>query len=85
MEEVLVEGRSKQSDHDVTGRTRSNKIVNFPGDMNLVGKLVPVKIIKAYAHSLRGEMASPLTSPSPQWGEGKGEEAPHPHSELQNF
>jgi len=65
----------------VTGRTRSNKIVNFPGDMNLVGKLIPVKIIKAYAHSLRGEMASP----SPQWGEGEGERAPHPHSELQNF
>jgi tRNA-2-methylthio-N6-dimethylallyladenosine synthase len=59
-EEVLVEGRSKQSDRDVTGRTRSNKIVNFPGDMNLVGKLVPVKIMKAYAHSLRGEMASPI-------------------------
>ena len=58
-QEVLVEGRSKQSDQDVTGRTRSNKIVNFPGDMNLVGKLVPVKIMKAFAHSLRGEMTSP--------------------------
>ncbi len=59
VEEVLVEGRSKQSDRDVTGRTRSNKIVNFPGDMNLVGKLVPVKITKAYAHSLRGEIDPP--------------------------
>ena len=55
VEEVLVEGRSKQSERDVTGRTRSNKIVNFEGDMNLVGKLVPVQIIKAYPHSLRGE------------------------------
>ena len=27
--EVLVEGRSKQSDQDVTGRTRSNKAVNL--------------------------------------------------------
>jgi tRNA-2-methylthio-N6-dimethylallyladenosine synthase len=61
LEEVLVEGRSKQSDRDVTGRTRSNKIVNFPGDMILVGKLVPVKITKAYAHSLRGETTFPLT------------------------
>ena len=59
MEEVLVEGRSKQSDRDVTGRTRSNKIVNFPGDMNLAGKLVSVKILKAYPHSLRGEVVLP--------------------------
>jgi tRNA-2-methylthio-N6-dimethylallyladenosine synthase len=56
VEEVLVEGVSKQSGRDVTGRTRSNKIVNFPGDMNLVGKLVSVKILKAYPHSLRGGM-----------------------------
>ncbi|MCJ7748716.1 MAG: tRNA (N6-isopentenyl adenosine(37)-C2)-methylthiotransferase MiaB [Desulfobacterales bacterium] len=55
-EEVLVEGRSKQSDQDVTGRTRSNKIVNFEGDLRLVAKLVPVHITKAYAHSVRGEI-----------------------------
>jgi tRNA-2-methylthio-N6-dimethylallyladenosine synthase len=60
VEGVLIEGRSKQSDRDVTGRTRSNKIVNLPGNMNLVGKLVPVKIMKAYAHSLRGEMTSSI-------------------------
>ncbi len=57
-EEVLVEGRSKQSDQNVTGRTRSNKIVNFEGNLDLVGKLVPVKILKAYPHSLRGEIQS---------------------------
>jgi tRNA-2-methylthio-N6-dimethylallyladenosine synthase len=57
-EEVLVEGRSKQSARDVTGRTRSNKIVNFEGDLGLVGKLVRVRIAKAYPHSLRGEIAS---------------------------
>jgi len=58
VEEVLVEGRSKQSDQDVTGRTRSNKIVNFEGDLSLVGKLAPVRITRAYAHSLRGEIVS---------------------------
>ncbi|MGQ9646805.1 MAG: tRNA (N6-isopentenyl adenosine(37)-C2)-methylthiotransferase MiaB [Thermodesulfobacteriota bacterium] len=56
VEEVLVEGVSKQSDRDMTGRARSNKIVNFPAGLNTVGKLVPVKIIKAYPHSLRGEI-----------------------------
>jgi tRNA-2-methylthio-N6-dimethylallyladenosine synthase len=58
VEEVLVEGRSKQSDQDVTGRTRSNKIVNFRGDLDSVGKLFPVQITKAFAHSLRGEIIS---------------------------
>jgi tRNA-2-methylthio-N6-dimethylallyladenosine synthase len=54
LEEVLVEGRSKQSLQDLTGRTRSNKIVNFEGDLSMVGKLVSVGITKAYPHSLRG-------------------------------
>jgi tRNA-2-methylthio-N6-dimethylallyladenosine synthase len=58
VEEVLVEGLSKQSTQDVTGRTRSNKIVNFKGDLSLVGMLVPVKIVKGFAHSLRGEITS---------------------------
>jgi tRNA-2-methylthio-N6-dimethylallyladenosine synthase len=54
--EVLIEGRSKQSERDVTGRTRSNKIVNFKGDLDWVGHLVQVHITKAYPHSLRGEI-----------------------------
>ena len=67
VEEVLVEGRSKQGDQDVTGRTRSNKIVNFEGDLRLVGKLVPVRITKAYPHSLRGEMLGSGFASSPQY------------------
>jgi tRNA-2-methylthio-N6-dimethylallyladenosine synthase len=54
-QEVLVEGRSKQGDRDVTGRTRSNKIVNVQGDLNLAGSFIPVRIVKAFPHSLRGE------------------------------
>jgi tRNA-2-methylthio-N6-dimethylallyladenosine synthase len=64
VEEVLVEGRSKQSAQDVTGRTRSNKIINFEGDLSLTGKLVCVRITKAYAHSLRGEITSDIENPS---------------------
>jgi tRNA-2-methylthio-N6-dimethylallyladenosine synthase len=56
VEEVLVEGRSKQSDQDVTGRTRSNKVVNFEGNLELVGQLVPIRITKVYPHSLWGEI-----------------------------
>ncbi len=57
VEEILVEGQSKQSDRDVTGRTRSNKIVNVEGDIELLtGVLAKVSITKAFPHSLRGEI-----------------------------
>jgi tRNA-2-methylthio-N6-dimethylallyladenosine synthase len=65
VEEVLVEGRSKQSHQDVTGRTRSNKIVNFEGDLSLVGKLVAVRITKAYPHSFRGAILNSEFASSP--------------------
>ncbi len=56
VKDVLIEGISKNSNADITGRTRSNKIVNLPGHADLSGKTVHVKIIEAYMHSLRGEM-----------------------------
>jgi tRNA-2-methylthio-N6-dimethylallyladenosine synthase len=55
-QQLLVEGESKNSAKDLTGRTRSWKIVNFKGKPSLAGKLVDVKISKAYLHSLRGEI-----------------------------
>jgi len=54
--EVLVEGQSKNSTDELSGRTRTGKIVNFRGDPGLVYKLVEVDIIKGYANSLRGEL-----------------------------
>jgi tRNA-2-methylthio-N6-dimethylallyladenosine synthase len=56
IEYILVEGISKKCPDDIMGRTRSNKIVNFRGRVNLIGKTVPVKITKTYLHSLRGEL-----------------------------
>lgn len=56
IEQVLVEGFSKNCRKDVMGRTSSNKIVNFAGHGDLVGMIVPVRIKEAYLHSLRGEM-----------------------------
>ncbi len=55
-QELLVEGKSKNSENDLMGRTSSWKIVNFKGEPELMGKLVNVKISKAYLHSLRGEI-----------------------------
>jgi len=54
VEEVLVEGMSKGSPDELTGRTSCNRIVNFPGSIELTGRLVPVKIEKAYLNSMRG-------------------------------
>ena len=56
--EVLVEGRSKNSPDELSGRTRTGKIVNFTGDAGMVYKLVEVNIIKGYANSLRGHIQS---------------------------
>jgi len=54
LQEVLVEGRSKNSGQDMTGRTRSWRIVNFKGGPELIGKRVFVEITRGYLHSLRG-------------------------------
>lgn len=57
--EVLVETTSKNSEEELSGRTRTNKIVNFKGTKNLINKLVEVDIIKGYANSLKGENPNP--------------------------
>lgn len=55
-EEILVEGRSKRGSGMLQGRTRTNRVVNFYGGEDLVGKLVCVRIKKAYQNSLFGEL-----------------------------
>ncbi|SFM67766.1 tRNA (N6-isopentenyl adenosine(37)-C2)-methylthiotransferase MiaB [Thermodesulforhabdus norvegica] len=54
--EVLVEGRSKAGGTQLTGRTPHGRIVNFDGPEELVGKIVAVRIVEGYAHSLKGEL-----------------------------
>jgi tRNA-2-methylthio-N6-dimethylallyladenosine synthase len=54
-QEILVDSVSKNSNGDLSGRTRSNKIVNFKGDLSLLGKTITIRIKRAYLHSLRGE------------------------------
>ncbi|MBD7911531.1 tRNA (N6-isopentenyl adenosine(37)-C2)-methylthiotransferase MiaB [Clostridium sp. Sa3CVN1] len=54
--EVLVEGPSKNDETKLMGRTRNGKLVNFQGDISLVGKLVNVKINRAQPFSLIGEV-----------------------------
>ena len=52
--EVLVEGLSKNNDKVYTGRTRGNKIVNFEGNKDMIGKLVNVRIDNVKTWSLEG-------------------------------
>ena len=56
--DVLVDGASRKSAQDATGRTRCNRPVNFdPGGRDLLGEVVPVRITQALPHSLRGVLA----------------------------
>jgi len=56
IQEVLVEGASKTDAGKMTGRTRTNKIVNFLAGDAHKGKLVHVKITEAMRHSLEGKL-----------------------------
>jgi tRNA-2-methylthio-N6-dimethylallyladenosine synthase len=54
---VLVDGIARKSAGEVAGRTRCNRVVNFdPGGRDLLGRVVPVRIVRALPHSLRGEL-----------------------------
>jgi len=52
--EVLVEGTSKNDDTVLSGRTRSEKLIHFSGDKDLIGKLVKVKVTEVKTFTLEG-------------------------------
>ncbi len=54
-QQLLVEGESRRGGQ-LFGRTSGNKVVNFHSDLNLIGKLVDVCIIRADQNSLFGEL-----------------------------
>ena len=54
-ERVLVESPSRRDPAWVSGRTEHNRIVNFPGDGSLAGRIVDVRITEGLANSLRGQ------------------------------
>lgn len=58
--EVMVEGVSKKSDSQMSGRTDTNKTVVFPGNLFKPGEKVNVKIGRASAATLLGEAVSSL-------------------------
>jgi tRNA-2-methylthio-N6-dimethylallyladenosine synthase len=54
--EVLVEGESKKNPDVLSGRTRTNRLVNFRGPKTNIGEIVYVKITDAKTWSLNGEL-----------------------------
>jgi tRNA-2-methylthio-N6-dimethylallyladenosine synthase len=53
--EILVEGISSSDKEKLTGRTTTNKIVNFSGDESDIGRIMKIRILRAQQHSLFGE------------------------------
>jgi len=54
VQEILIEGNSETDSEKLTGRARSNKIVNIPMADIEKGKSVKVEITKGRKHSLEG-------------------------------
>lgn len=52
--DVLVEGTSKNNKNILTGRTESNKVVNFEGNKDLIGKVIKLKIVSEHMWYLKG-------------------------------
>ncbi|MGH8744938.1 MAG: tRNA (N6-isopentenyl adenosine(37)-C2)-methylthiotransferase MiaB, partial [Burkholderiales bacterium] len=55
VQRVLVEGPARRDPDELAGRTGNNRVVNFRGGGDLIGRFVDVRISAARSHSLRGE------------------------------
>ena len=67
---ILVEGTSRKSENELSGRTENNRIVNFPmvnlpGLDKLKGQFVEVDITEALPNSLRGRFVSVAETATP--------------------
>ena len=56
IQKVLVEGKSKNNPNMLTGRTDTNKVVNFEGDEKLIHKIIDLKIVSEHMWYLKGEL-----------------------------
>lgn len=56
IQKVLVEGKSKNNEDMLTGRTDSNKVVNFEGDDSLIGRMIEIPIVSEHMWYLKGKI-----------------------------
>jgi len=55
-QQILVEGSSARNNRELFGRTYNNKIVNFDGSADLIGKMIDIKITDLRSKTLRGKL-----------------------------
>jgi tRNA-2-methylthio-N6-dimethylallyladenosine synthase len=55
-ESMLVTGRAAKDARELAARTDNNRVVNFAGAGDLVGRYIDVRITAALSHSLRGQL-----------------------------
>jgi tRNA-2-methylthio-N6-dimethylallyladenosine synthase len=53
---VLAERLSSKSESDITGHSTCHKVVNFPGNTSMLGRVMRVRIVVAKQNSLYGEV-----------------------------
>jgi tRNA-2-methylthio-N6-dimethylallyladenosine synthase len=53
---VLVTGRATRDARELAARTDNNRVVNFAGDVGLIGTFADIRVTSAQPHSLRGEL-----------------------------
>ena len=56
--EVLVDGRNEKDSSKMTGYTRTSKIINFPGELELAGRLLTVRAKTAHPCGFTGELVN---------------------------
>ncbi len=56
VQRILVEGISRKNVMELTGRTENNRVVNFEGPVEMIGKFADVEIVDVYTNSLRGKL-----------------------------
>ncbi|MFN7096335.1 MAG: TRAM domain-containing protein, partial [Gammaproteobacteria bacterium] len=56
VQQVLITGGAKKGNNQIAGRTENNRVVNFDGSTDLIGRIVPVMITEALPNSLRGHL-----------------------------
>ena len=60
IQRVVVEGISKKNVRELAGRTDNNRVVNFVGTPDLLGRFVEVSISSVSMHTLRGELVKAI-------------------------
>jgi tRNA-2-methylthio-N6-dimethylallyladenosine synthase len=59
VQRVLVDRPARKDPRQLAGRTENNRVVNFDGPPELIGRFVEVRITEALPNSLRGRLSAP--------------------------